>query len=990
MSEQKEFKLLKKAWNKGRRKAARPWKGLSVFTGIVAVLCVLITVVFSIFDNTVALIVKQNFWDVVNEDKDSQYYTLDFDSVEENMAYKKDLCERLEGEGAVLLMNKEHALPLEKGANVSTFSSSSVNLVYGGTGSGGVDASTAPTLKEALTDSGFKVNDTLWSFYIEGAGSEYVRGSSTLDMSGSGDAATTGEVPWDVYTGEVLDSVGTYGDAAIVTFSRVGGEGSDLTFQGNNYLALDDNEKAMLENLAKLKADGIVKKIIVLINSANTLQVDFLANESYAIDACLWIGDVGQTGINAVADILAGDVNPSGSLAATYLYDNYSSPAMVNMATTQYVNADVLGLPDTSSRYYVVYQEGIYVGYRYYETRYEDVVMGTAKVGDFDYHSDVAYPFGFGLSYTEFVYSDMNTIYNAETDQFEVTVTVTNTGDTYAGKETVQVYSQSPYTEYDKTNKVEKASATLVGFEKTDILAPGESETVTVYVDKSELASYDAYGAKTYILDEGRYYLTVATDAHNAVNNILTAKGYTPETTENRMDEEGDAALVYAWEQAEFDATTYAVSSTGYEITNQFDNGDVTQYEGLDTNISYVSRSDWQGTFPTEIPVLEATEQLAKDLEDVQYNPANYETMEMPTMGAENGLKLVDMIGLSYDDPQWEKLLDQLTFEEMASLIGDGFHWQMPVEGIDAPGSHDENGPQGLTTGLVGGGTAMAYTSEDVMAATFNHELMKEVGISMGNDCLAGDVMFLYGTGNNIHRTSFGGRNFEYYSEDGFLSGEICAAEVAGIESKGIGVLMKHCVLNDFEANRLGVNVWANEQAIREIYLKAFQAPIEDAKANGVMTAYNRIGTVWAGGNYNLVTNVLRNEWGCEGKIITDNTGSAECNYMNAADGIMSGGSIFDAMMTREDHFYEYEDDAVIVNAMREASHRDLYAMANGAGMNGVGPNTEIKAKELPALTFVKVLTAVFVVLFVLSLTLTVVKTKNYKKNNTKPVREKM
>ena len=990
MSEQNEFKSLKKAWNKGRRKAARPWKGLSVFTGIVAVLCILITAVFSYFDNTVALIVKQNFWDVVNEDESAQYYTLDYDSVEESMAYKNDLCERLEGEGAVLLMNKNNALPLEKGASVSTFSNSSVNLVYGGTGSGGVDASTAPTLKEALTDAGFQVNETLWTFYTEGAGSEYVRGNSTLDMSGGGNAATTGEVPWDIYTEEVLGSVVSYGDAAIVTFSRVGGEGADLTFQNSNYLALDNNEKAILENLAKMKADGTIKKIIVLINSANTLQVDFLANESYAIDACLWIGDVGQTGINAVADILAGDVNPSGSLVATYLYDNYSSPAMVNMATTQYANADEAGLPDTDGRYYVVYQEGIYVGYRYYETRYEDVVMGTANAGDFDYHSDVAYAFGYGLSYTEFTYSNMSTVYNPDTDQFEVTVTVTNTGDTYAGKETVQVYSQSPYTEYDKTNKVEKASATLVGFEKTDVLAPGESETVTVYVDKSELASYDAYGAKTYILDAGTYYLTVATDAHNAVNNILAAKGYTPEATENRMDTVGDTTLVHAWEQAEFDATTYATSSTGYEITNQFDHGDITLYEGLDTDVTYVSRSDWEGTFPTEIPTLEATELLAKDLEDVQYDPADYEAVEMPTMGTDNGLNLVDMIGLPYDDPMWDKLLDQLTFAEMASLIGDGFHWQMPVESVASPGSHDENGPQGLTSGLVGGGTAMAYTSEDVMAATFNRELMKEVGVSMGNDCLAGEVMFLYGTGNNIHRTSFCGRNFEYYSEDGFLSGEICAAEVAGIESKGIGVLMKHCALNDFETNRLGVNVWCNEQALREIYLKAFQTPIEDADANGVMTAYNRIGTIWAGGDYNLVTNVLRNEWGCEGKIITDNSGSPSCSYMNAADCVLAGGSIFDAMLSREDHFYEYENDAVIVNAMREASHRNLYAMANGAGMNGIGPDTEIEVKTLPALALVQKLTVVFVILFIVSVVLTIVKTRNYKKNNPKPVREKM
>ncbi len=988
MENVKQQKAEKKAWNKARRKAVRPWKGLTVLTAILMVLLIAITAVFQIFDNTVAIVVNQNFHTLKNEDSSAVYFTKDFDSVEESMAYKTDLCKRLEAEGAALLMNENDALPLAKGAKVSTFSNNSVNLVYGGTGSGNVDASTALNLKQTLEESGFEVNETLWNFYTEGDGSQYTRTDSALSMAGDGSAAGVGEVPWDVYTEDVKGSVSSYGDAAIVTFSRVGGEGADLTFQGNNYLALDENEQDLLKGLAEMKAAGTIQKIIILINSANTLQVDFLEKEEYAIDACLWIGDVGQAGINAVADILVGEINPSGSLVATYLKDNYSSPAMVNMAVTEYANADQHGIADTSTRMYCIYQEGIYVGYRYFETRYEDTVMGTGNTASYNYHEDVAYPFGFGLSYTTFEYSDMSAKYNESTDQFEVTVTVTNTGD-MAGKETIQVYSQSPYTEYDKENGVEKASAVLVGFEKTDELAPGASETVTVYVDKRELASYDATGAKTYILDEGTYYLTVATDAHNAVNNILAAKGYTPENTANRMDEAGNATMVHPWVQEAFDAETYATSVTGFEITNQFDEANPNNYEGLDVEITYVSRNDWEGTFPTEIVQLEATEQLAKDLEDVQYDPADYEAMEMPVMGADNGRVLAEYIGLDYDDPAWDELLDQLTFEEMASIIGDGFHWQMPAESVNAPGTRDENGPQGLTAGLMGGATAMAYTSEDVMAATFNRELMEEVGTSIGNDCLEGNVAFLYGPGNNIHRTSYGGRNFEYYSEDGFLSGEISAAEIKGIESKGVGVLMKHFVLNDFETNRLGVNVWANEQSIREIYLKAFQAPVEDAGANGVMTAYNRLGTSWAGGNYNLVTNVLRNEWGCEGKVITDNCGSGELSYMNAADGVLSGGSIFDAMMSREDHFEQYRDDAVVVNAMREAAHRNLYATANSLAMNGIGLDTEVEARTLPALTFVKVLTAVFVALFALCLYKTITKTRKYKKENPKPVRIK-
>ncbi len=982
--DKKEFKTQKKAWHKGRRKAARPWKGLSVLSGILSVLLVLILVVLQMFDNTVAIIAGVGFQELTNRDDSAQYYSWDYDSVEDSMIYKDALCKRLEGEGAALLLNRDNALPLEKGSAVSTFSSSSVSLVYGGTGSGGVDASNAPNLKDALEASGFGVNETLWNFYLEGEGSGYTRESSALNMSGEGTAAAVGEVPWNVYTQEVLDSVKTYGDAAIVTFSRVGGEGVDMTYQGTNYLALDENEKSLLTGLTDMKKQGQVSKIIVLINSANTLEVDFLFDEAYDIDACLWIGDVGQSGILAVADILCGQINPSGSLVATYLKDNYSSPAMVNMGGADYAQAEAFGLQDSATRSYVVYQEGIYVGYKYYETRYEDAVMGTGNTAGYDYHKDVAYAFGHGLSYTTFEYSNMNVVYNAAADRYEVTVTVTNTGH-MAGKEPVQVYVQSPYTDYDRQYGVEKASAALIGFSKTQELQPGASETLTVYVDRREIASYDANGAKTYILDAGDYYLTVATDAHTAVNNILAAKGYTPENTDGRMDAAGDTSLVYSFHQEELDTVTYSTSVTGFAITNQFDHADINKYAGLEETITYVSRNDWSGTFPKAVPVLTATAQLAKDLEEVQYDPAEHEAVSMPTMGANNGLKLVDYIGLDYDDEKWEPLLDQLTFAEMASLIGDGFHWQMPVESVQAPESHDENGPQGLTTGLFGGGSAVCYTSEDVMAATFNRELMEEVGISIGNDCLAGNVYFLYGPGNNIHRTSYGGRNFEYYSEDGFLSGEISAAEVKGIESKGIGVLMKHFVLNDFEKNRLGVNVWANEQSIREIYLKAFQAPVEDSGANGVMTAYNRLGTVWAGGSKNLIDNVLRGEWGCQGKVITDNAGSGELGYMNAADCVLAGGSIFDAMMSREEHFYAYENDPVVVTAMREAAHRNLFALANSAAMNGIGKETVISRIDHPWVVLVRSITTACVVLFLVSTVLTVVKTRKYKANNPKP-----
>lgn len=966
----KEYKARKKAYNKARRKAIRPWKGLTFLGAVVAIITIPAYILLSMFDNTMAVFVGGTFWELENEDENAVYFESDFSSVEEMTEYGLELCQQVEAEGAALLMNENQALPLAEGAKVSCFSSSSANLVYGGTGSGNIDASKADNLKVALEKSGFEVNDTLWNFYTEGAGSAYTRDSAGTVATAS---AVVTEVPWNIYTDEVKDSVASYGDAAIVVLSRVGGEGADADFQTTNYLALDENEKEMMSNVAAMKAEGKVNKIVVLINSANTLQVDFLKDNVYDVDACLWIGDVGISGINAVADILAGEVNPSGSLVDTYCYDNYSAPAMANFVPNTYEGYEEGIIPENANTY-MIYQEGIYVGYKYYETRYEDYVMATGNAGSYAYNDDVAFPFGHGLSYTNFEYSDMNVNYNDSTDQFEVTVTVTNTGDTYSGKETVQVYAQSPYTEYDMKNKVEKASVSLCGFAKTDILAPGDSEKVTVYVDKRDLASYDAYGAGTYILDDGDYYLTVATDAHNAVNNTLAAKGYTVETTEGRMDVDGNAELAYKWNNPQFDANTYAVSLNGTKITNQLSESDINLYSGNGgQKVTYLTRNDWMGTFPTEIAQLSLTEQMIAHLQDIQYDPADYEAVEMPTLGAKNNLTIYDMIGKEYDDPDWDALLDQLTFDEMVSMIGDAFHWTMPMKSVEAPGTREENGPQGLTASLLASDAtkeldATAFTSEDVMAATFNTELMTEIGKVIGNNCLHAKISCLYGPGNNMHRTPYGGRNFEYYSEDAFLSGKMSQYEIAAIQEKGVHVVMKHFALNDCEQDRIGLGVWLSEQAAREIYLKAFQAPIEQGNGNGVMMAYTRWGCTWSGGNKNLVTGILRGEWGSQGKSITDNVLTT---YVNGVDGILAGTSYFDAMMPYVTKLLpKYEKDPVIVTAMKEACHHNLYALANSSGMNGVGKDTRIKVKDIKMVAVPKVLAIISSILFVLSLVL--------------------
>lgn len=972
------FKQTKKAYKKTKRKILGLWKTLAIICLVLTIILTPTNIVINIFDNTIVALAGGSFWKLENEDPDAQYFKSDFASDEEMYKKGDEVCYNVEAEGAALLLNKDGALPLAEGAKVSTLSSNSVNLVYGGTGSANVDASKADDLKTALEKSGLKVNPTLWDFYKTGAGSAYDRSASAGESAVLAGQASIAEVPMDVYTDDVKNSITEYGDAVIITFSRVGGEGYDLAFKEYNYLALSEEEKAMLKYASDLRKEGKIKKVIVLINTSNALQVDFLKDEAYSIDACLWIGGVGIKGTNAVTDILAGKVNPSGSLVDTYCYDNYSSPAMQNFTPTVYggydENSKENPIPE-EARTYMIYQEGIYVGYKYYETHYEDYVMGTGNAGDYKYGDKVAFPFGFGLSYTQFDYSNMSVKYNAETDQFEVSVNITNIGDV-AGKETVQIYSQSPYTEYDKENKVEKPSVALCGFTKTGIIEPGHSEIVTVYVDKRDLASYDAYGAKTYILDAGDYYLTAATDAHNAVNNILAAKGYTVAGTEGKMDADGNAALAHKWTQDAFDAETYSKSLNGTEITNQLSDADLNLYEGNDDTITYLSRSDWQATWPSkEIYKIALTEQMIKELQDVQYKAENYDKVEMPTLGADNGLTLYDMIGKDYDDPAWDKLLDQLTFDEMVSLIGDSFHWRMPVESVNAPGSRDENGPQGLTAAIFGAGLGdiepTAFTSEDVMAATFNVELMAEVGNIIGNNCIAADVACLYGPGSNTHRTPYGGRNFEYYSEDGFLAGEIGGAEIKAIQQKGVDVVIKHFALNDCEQERLGQAAWVGEQAAREIYLKAFQKPLEESGANGVMTAYTRWGTRWSGSYKNLMTGIMRNEWGNNGMTITDNV---LVNYCNGVDAIMAGGvTTFDAMLPFIiNQLPNYEDDAVIVTAMKEACHHNLYALVNSSAMNGVGKDTVVKAIEPQILTTVKVATiiigalaVIFVVLWI-------------------------
>lgn len=885
------------------------------------------------------------------------FYWAEYETEEELIASDMDLCRQLEAEGAVLLINRNNALPLAEDTKFSVFSQSSVDPILTGTGSAFMSTGDATTLYAALQDSFAPgcVNQELWKFYKT---SGYKRENAKLS-GGSPDQYRINEVPWEKYSDALKSTFASYGDVALVMLSRSSGEGADLPsgltalepyMTDGDYLQLCAEEKELLQNLDELKKEGVFQKIVVLLNSSSTLQLDFV--DDYDIDAMLWVGNMGLNGLPAVTDILAGKVNPSGRLVDTFLKDNHASPAMENYDAFPYTNAEELGLAyaqnnqdagiDKCNMNYVVYQEGIYVGYRYFETRYEDFVLGQGNAGDYDYNSQVAFPFGAGLSYSTFEYS--NFAIEDKGDSFDVTVDVTNTSNV-DGKHTVQIYFQSPYTQYDKENGIEKASVELCGFDKKMIEA-GSTAHFTINVLKDDLTSYDANNAKTYILDAGNYYFTVGTDAHNAVNNILAAKG----ADSSRMIGAGDAALTAKWTAEKLDTTTYSVSPyTGNAITNLFDDADLNKYEGADgQTVTYLSRSDWAGTYPTT-QSLYVTDAMWEDglTHEESGRAAIVEKMkqkywsgvtEVPASGVSGTLKAIDFVEVDHDDPSWDALVSQIAYEDQLNVVYNGAYNTPALPAINLPATQEMDGPTGFTKSLMGGGSGMAFTSEDVMAATFNRELIKLVGEQIAEDMLHGNqgasasaIAGIYAPGANIHRTQYLGRHNEYYSEDGWLSGEICAAEVQGIRSKGVLAFVKHYALNDQEEGRYGVSVWANEQSIREIYLEAFEGAIRGGAMN-VMSSFNRIGVVWAGAHYGLMTGILRDEWGMEGAAVTDMAMNAK--WMDYRMGILAGQDYWCGQKGTMGTLDGSENDPAITSAVHRSVKNVVYSVTRTHAMN--------------------------------------------------------
>lgn len=937
-----------------------------------------------------------------DEDAENVYHFSDYASISDLQDDAKDVTSRITVEGSVLLKNENHALPLSKGSKVNLYSSSSVNYIYSGGGSSFAKRSEFIPLKDGLEKSGFVVNSNLWDFYSQHK--DYF-GDHTTNTSSGGAKYTINDARWN----QLPDSKNDDAEAGIMVLSRYGTEATDLKASGGdpsdysngNYLELSPSEKDVLKNLQSLKEAGKIKKIVVLLNSVNPIQCDYV--DDYGIDAILWVGEGGTSTTVGIGKLLSGESSPSGRLPDTYFKKHYYNPVYSNFGSYENSGETISNANSGKSNRYVVYQEGIYNGYRYTETRYEDTVLKRGNAGDFKYSDVVTYPFGYGLSYTNFEYSDFNVKENAKEDTYDVSLKVTNTG-SVKGKNSVDIYLQKPYTDYDIQNHIEKASVELVGYTKTKELEPNESETVHVHVDGRLFSSYDSYKAKTYILDSGDYYLTVGSDAHNAINNILSKKNA------SGMDKSGNVSLVYKTTK-EFSDTKYQKSKkTDADITNQFDDADLNLYSNRGENsVTYVSRNDWEGT--VKLGYSEKYTKLNNQVK-VKVNSAMVEDgkkmslklkkddLPNPTYGKDNGLSLADMMSMNekgniqikdYDDPMWNDLLDELSFEDTVMLLSNGLRKTYGIESINKPLTIDGNGALGPVGGtnysyddndsvavnrftfLYGDPDAdsspISYPCASLMAASRNDALVEEVGKMVSEDCLWAGYSGLYGLGVNIHRGSYNGRAFEYASEDGTLAGYIAASEVKGIHSKGVYVYMKHAILNDQETNREGVNTWANEQTIRELYCRPFQIAIEEADAENLMTGFNRIGVVWTS-QQGFINNVFRKEFGMSGFAVSDYWMNG---YMDLVGGILGGCALPDgdtaASGAEKSSLYAFKEGyGTLTQAMREEAHRILYTVVRSNAMNGIDVSTVFRTVTPPWLKLLNGISIAVYIVFGLSM----------------------
>ena len=812
-----------------------------------------------------------------------------------------ELAKDVQSEAVTLLKNDDSNLPLS-GKKVNVFGWGSTNPVYGGTGSGSMSKQyKTVSLLDGMKQAGLKTNTELSKLYTDYRKDRPEVGMFAQDW-------TLPEVPAKQYSDKLVSDAKDFSDEAVVVLTRVGGEGADLptdmkakgiTYK-NNSKDYDDFQKGeSFLQLSKTERDMIdlvtsnFKKVTLVYNGANTFQFDFL-NDYPQIQSVVWCPPAGQTGFSALGEVLAGETNPSGKTSDTFLKDLTKSVSYNNFGKFEYTNMadkaakykgftgdDVTAIPG-----FVNYSEGIYVGYKFYETASDE--------GLINYDDTVAFPFGYGLSYTSFDQKLDSVKYKG--GKVTVTVTVTNTGDK-AGKDVVEVYYNPPYTD----GGIEKASKNLAGFEKTKELQPGESQKVTVKFDDDDMASYDYKGAKAYVLEKGDYDISIQSDSHHVIDHkAITVK----------------------------DTVTYDSDSNTHNgdktvATNQFDDvaGDVT----------YLSRADHFANYK-EATAAPTNFKMSDKAKETFYNNSNYDPKKfdkdsdkMPTTGAKNGLKLSGMYGKDYDDADWDKLLGQLTFDDMDNLIANGGYGTQAVKSVGKIQLTDADGPASLNNNFTGVGS-IGFPASTAFACTWNKDLAKQFGEMIGDMAHDMHVAGWYAPAMNIHRNAFSGRTFEYFSEDSLLSGVMASSEISGAKSKGVYSFMKHFALNDQETKRTEMLcTWTNEQAMREIYLKPFEMSVKEGGAQAVMSSFNYIGNTYAGADSALLQTVLRGEWGFKGFVLTDYFGGY--GYQNADQEVRAGNDSMLATTKITNHITD--KSATSVKAMRQAAHNILYTAAN-------------------------------------------------------------
>lgn len=972
-----------------------------IFTAVIASCLVLLWVVAIVLPIISATKFDLVFRDIFGEAKtetssggndniDSEYYKKDYNDSAKLHEAEQAYTRKAGAEGFVLLYNSEttgKGLPVAAKSKLSLFSASSVDLLAGGTGSG--VSTISSDMKTALTEQEFKVNEALWKFYTDNH-SKYTRGGGALGYGSSEDWSINEAPLSDIPEAAKTEAVGTI---PVFFISRTGGEGRDLgrhmgkwtdvaADKDKHYLEPDSVELGVIDYLNKN-----FNNVIIVVNTNNAFELGWVKDYPN-ITSVLWAPGAGGDTCRSIADVLSGKVNPSGRLVDTFAYDAFSSPAMQNMGDMMLVN----GGKNVEAG--VFYDEGIYVGYKYYETRFFDKALNQGNPGEYNYDEVVQYPFGYGKSYTNFAWSDFTMTQPDKDGNIKVSVKVTNTG-SVTGRDVVQVYVNSPYTSFDKEHGIEKSAVSLVGFEKTNDIAPTKDETVEVTVNVKDFISYDDVVNKTYILEAGSYYITAATDAHEATKNVLTKFGV----------EGGKSNFVDKWEYVYtqnngVDKTTYAKSANGTDITNKFDHAVNAEFTARD---KYLTRNDWVGTFPKthgnqnakvestfsekngytwQVEVSDKVKNAiaAKD----SLNPMTEEqaAAKAGEFGKEGSLELIDYRGKDFNEVEkeggWDKLIDQMKTTEIKKMIENAGYQTLAAKSIGKPRAIDFDGPSGLNEGgITHEPYSITYPCAANLAASWDKENSRMHGYFVGEDGLAADGSYgkhnykgiisgWYAPAMNIHRTPFAGRNFEYYSEDGFMSGVFALQSAKACAEKGVYAYIKHFALNDQENHRSHVATFSNEQAIREIYLKPFQICIENRGTTkiivqqynestnnytkqeveipavmAVMTAFNRVGCVWAGGNYNLITGVLRNEWGFNGSVITDYDGGG---VMDTEQCLRAGGDL--KLTAYGSNVKVNMNNKASQYFARQAMKHVLYTTVNSNIMNGIVHGS--KVADLP------------------------------------------